>query len=26
MSTMLFVALATSDPAGGYSATFPDVP
>src|SRR5580692_10979723 len=26
MSTILFVALATPDPAGGYRATFPDVP
>jgi predicted RNase H-like HicB family nuclease len=26
MSTVLFVALATSDPGGGYRATFPDVP
>jgi predicted RNase H-like HicB family nuclease len=26
MSTILFVALATADPAGGYRATFPDVP
>ena len=26
MSTILFVALAASDPAGGYRATFPDAP
>jgi predicted RNase H-like HicB family nuclease len=26
MSTILFVALATPDPAGGYRAAFPDVP
>src|SRR5580698_4528503 len=26
MSTILFVALATPDPEGGYRATFPDVP
>jgi predicted RNase H-like HicB family nuclease len=26
MSTILFVALATADPAGGYRASFPDVP
>lgn len=26
MSTILFVAQATADPAGGYRTTFPDLP
>lgn len=26
MSTIIFVAVATADPAGGYGATFPDLP